>query len=150
MCFIKRRNAVLICFICYCCLMLWLLFIRYRSVEITDYWHQVSTRINLVPFSSISSMIRTLFENRRLDVLDVVIYNLGGNIIMLIPLGFFPPLLWAKVRSFPRTMALCTIIMTTVEVTQLVTLRGFCELDDVILNLTGAAIGYSLSKKYER
>lgn len=126
--------------------MLWLLFIRSRNVEIVDYWAQISTRINLIPFSSIGSMLSTLRENPRWDVLWVVVYNLGGNIGMFIPLGFFLPALWDKQRRFWRCMGTVVLVMTAVEFTQLFTLRGFCETDDVLLNVLGAAIGYGIWK----
>lgn len=146
----KSQKLLKISFSAYAVLMLWLLFIRYRGVAVTDYWAQVAGRINLIPFSASLSMLRTLWQNPRLDVLWVVIYNLGGNIIMFVPLGFFLPALWEKFRKFPRCMGAVAIIMTCVELTQLLTLRGFCEIDDVLLNLIGGAIGYGIYKKAER
>lgn len=137
-------------FICYCAVMLWLLFIRFRSVTVTDYWAQVAARVNLIPFSSIGSMLNTLREYPRLDVLWVVIYNLGGNIVMLVPLGFFLPSLWEKFRKFRTTLAAAAVIMSTVELTQLLTLRGFCEIDDLLLNLLGAAIGFGFWKLWQK
>ena len=68
----------------YILLMLWLLFIRYRGVEVTDYWGQLPGRVNLIPFSSIGSMLRTLWYNPYPAVLWTVVYNIGGNIIMFV------------------------------------------------------------------
>ena len=142
--FVNRRRVMALCFVCYCAVMLWLLFIRYRSIEVTDYWGQVSTRINLIPFSSMGSMLMTLKENPRWDVLWVVIYNLGGNIIMFLPLGFLLPELWQRFRRFMSCVGMVALIMTCVELVQLFTLRGFCEVDDVMLNVLGGAIGWGL------
>lgn len=144
--FLQRRNTLRFFFLCYCGLMLWLLLIRSRNVVLTDYWAQVSGRINLVPFSSIGSMLSTLRANPRWDVLWVVVYNLGGNIGMFIPLGFLLPALWERQRRFSGCMSTVTVIMTVVEFVQLLTLRGFCETDDVILNVLGAAVGYGFWK----
>ena len=143
---LKSKPFLKICFIAYCALMLWLLFIRYRQIAITDYWSPLSGRINLIPLSSIGSMVRTLMENLRFDVLWVVIYNLGGNILMFVPLGFLLPSLWPRQRRFLRCMGTVALIMTAVELTQLFTLRGFCEIDDVILNVLGGAIGFCIRK----
>lgn len=145
-----KRNLLKTAFAAYVILMLWLLFIRARGVPAEDYWPQVAGRMNLAPFSSIGSMLRTLREYPRPDVLWVVIYNLGGNIIMFVPLGFFLPALWKKFRGFWRCMGAVALVMTAVEVTQLLTLRGFCEIDDVMLNLLGAAIGFGVHKFFER
>lgn len=134
-------------FAAYILVMLWLLFIRWRGVVVEDYWTQLLDRVNLIPFSSIGSMLRTLRYNPRPDVLWVVVYNLGGNIVMFVPLGFFLRALFPRLRSFGNCMGAVALIMTAVELTQLVTLRGFCEVDDLLLNLLGAAIGWAIAKK---
>ena len=142
----RSRKFPAFLFVCYAAVMLWLLFVRYRSVEITDYWTQIASRINLIPFSSIGSMLATLRDNPRWDVLGVVVYNLGGNVVMFIPLGFLLPWLWPRMRSFPRTAGAVMGIMSCVELAQLFSLRGFCEIDDVMLNILGGAIGYGFWK----
>ena len=65
---------------------------------------------------------------------------------MFVPLGFFLRSLTEKCRSFLRCMGTVAVIMTTVELCQLFTLRGFCEVDDLLLNLLGAAIGWRIAK----
>ena len=71
--------------------------------------------------------------------------NIGGNIVMFVPLGFFLRALFPKCRRFLNCMGTVAVIMTTVELCQLFTLRGFCEIDDLMLNLMGAAIGWCLA-----
>ena len=127
--------------------MLWLLFIRWRGVEVTDYRAQLAGRVNLIPFSSMGSMLKTLMRHPYPAVLRTVVYNIGGNIAMFVPLGFFLRTLVEKYRRFWRCMATVAAIMSAVELCQLLTLRGFCEVDDLILNLLGAAIGWWIAKK---
>ena len=134
-------------FAAYILLMLWLLFIRFRGVELTDYRAQLPGRINLIPFSSMGSMLRALWHNPYPAVLWTVVYNIGGNILMFVPLGFFLRVLFPKCRRFLRCMGTVVLIMSTVELCQLLTLRGFCEVDDVLLNVAGAAIGWWIAKK---
>ena len=134
-------------FAAYILLMLWLLFIRFRGVELTDYWSQLPGRINLIPFSSMGSMLRALWHNPYPAVLWTVVYNIGGNILMFVPLGFFLRVLFPKCHRFLRCMGTVVLIMSTVELCQLLTLRGFCEVDDVLLNVAGAAIGWWIAKK---
>ena len=112
-----------------------------------DYWAQLPGRVNLVPFSSMGSMLRTLRRNPTPAVLWTVVYNIGGNIIMFVPLGFFLRALFPGCRRFWRCMGAVAVIMTAVELVQLLTLRGFCEVDDLMLNLAGAAIGFWIAKK---
>ena len=137
-----KRKLFQAVFSVYILLMLWLLFIRHRGIPAEDYWMQLSARINLVPFSSMGSMLRALWHNPYPDVLWTVVYNIGGNIVMFVPLGFFLRVLFPKCRSFLRCMGTVALIMSTVELCQLFTLRGFCEVDDVMLNVLGAAIGW--------
>ena len=141
-----KRKFLWAGFAAYILLMLWLLFIRWRSVEITDYWAQLAGRVNFIPFSSMGSMLRTLWYNPYPAVLWTVVYNIGGNIIMFVPLGFFLRALVPKCRKFGRGMGTVAVIMTAVELCQLFTLRGFCEIDDLMLNLLGAAIGWTAAK----
>ena len=144
-----KRNIFRIGFAAYILLMLWLLFIRHRGIPAEDYWAQLSGRIDLVPFSSMGSMLRTLWRHPYPGVLWTVVYNIGGNIVMFVPLGFFLRALFPGCRSFWRCMAAVALIMSTVELCQLLTLRGFCETDDVILNVLGAAIGWLPANKME-
>ena len=141
-----KRKVLWAGFIAYILLMLWLLFIRWRGVEVTDYWTQLAGRVNLVPFASMGKMLRTLWYNPYPAVLWTVIYNIGGNIVMFVPLGFFLRALVPKCQGFRRCMGAVAVIMTAVELTQLFTLRGFCEIDDLMLNLLGAAIGWMVAK----
>jgi glycopeptide antibiotics resistance protein len=142
-----KRKLFQAGFAAYILLMLWLLFIRHRGIPAEDYWMQLSGRINLVPFSSMGSMLRALWHNPYPGVLWTVVYNIGGNIVMFVPLGFFLRVLFPKCRSFPGCMGTVALIMSTVELCQLFTLRGFCEVDDVMLNVLGAAIGWLCAAK---
>lgn len=142
-----KRKILWAGFSAYLLLMLWLLFVRLRGVTVTDYWAQLSGRVNLVPFSSMGRMLRTLWRYPYPGVLWTVIYNIGGNIVMFVPLGFFLRALVPNCRGFWRCMGTVALIMTAVELCQLLTLRGFCEVDDLILNLIGAVIGWWIAKK---
>ena len=137
-----KRKILRAGFAAYALVMLWLLFIRFRDVTVTEYWTQLLGRVNLLPFSSVGRMLRTLWYNPRPDVLWTVVYNIGGNIAMFMPLGFFLRALFPKCRRFWRCMGTVAVIMTAVELCQLFTLRGFCEVDDVMPNVLGAAIGW--------
>ena len=126
-------------FLVYAALMLWLLFDREGGVPGEDYWLQVQQNMNLEPFHTIKLFWNVLDreEYRRLAII-----NLGGNIGMFIPLGFFLPTLWKSLQKWWRTWLATLLIMLGVELIQLFTLRGSFDVDDLILNLVGAAMGY--------
>ena len=55
-------------------------------------------------------------------------------------------MIWAKLRKLWRTLLTTGLIITLVELIQLFTLVGSCDIDDLILNLLGAAMGYGIYK----
>jgi glycopeptide antibiotics resistance protein len=129
-------------FAAYALLMLWLLFFRHRGTAVTDYPAQVLEKFNLLPFSTIGYFLRRILQDPSSAVICDCIYNQGGNIAMFVPLGFFLRALVPCCRKFSRCMAAVLGIMICVELMQALTLRGFCETDDLILNLLGAAFGF--------
>jgi hypothetical protein len=71
--------------------------------------------------------------------------QLGGNILLGVPFGILLPVLAPGARGLLRVPALTALMMLLVELVQgaLVTGRAF-DIDDVILNTTGALLGYLL------
>ncbi|CAL9364415.1 VanZ family protein [Streptomyces pilosus] len=71
--------------------------------------------------------------------------QIGGNILLGVPFGVLAPVVAPRTRGFLRVLVLTAVVMLLVEVAQgfLVTGRAF-DIDDVILNTSGALIGYLL------
>ncbi|MDT9682836.1 VanZ family protein [Streptomyces sp. TRM76323] len=71
--------------------------------------------------------------------------QLGGNIALGVPFGLLLPVLAPRARGLLRVVAATAVVMTLVELVQgaLITGRAF-DVDDVILNSTGALLGYLL------
>ncbi|WP_329170641.1 VanZ family protein [Streptomyces sp. NBC_01685] len=69
----------------------------------------------------------------------------GGNILMGMPFGVLLPILVPRRLRMVRMTVLTVLVMAVVELTQgaLVAGRAF-DIDDVILNTTGALLGYAL------
>lgn len=128
----KQRRIWKILFVLYCAMMLWLLFDRTGYSEL---------RYNLIPFHTIRLFADLLShpQFRR----DAVI-NLGGNVIMFIPLGFLLPKVFPKLGGIIKILLTSAAVITLVELTQLFTLLGSCDTDDLILNVIGSAIGYGI------
>ncbi|MEV7420809.1 VanZ family protein [Streptomyces sp. NPDC089919] len=73
------------------------------------------------------------------------IRQLGGNLLLGVPLGVLLPVLVPPARGLLRVAVVTAVLMMLVELIQgaLVTGRAF-DVDDVILNTTGALLGYLL------
>ena len=151
----KRFWNILFCL--YGVLMLVLLFDRSSMAADAPYWQQVWSNINLLPFKTILSFLDVLL--RKAYYLEkwgsaltyagqarLAVVNLVGNIVMFVPLGFLLPKVSARQRKFWRAMATTALIILLVELAQLFSLRGICDVDDLILNVLGAAVGYGMYK----
>lgn len=71
--------------------------------------------------------------------------QLGGNIVLGIPFGVLLPVLVPRASGLLRVAALTALVMLLVELVQgtLITGRAF-DIDDVLLNTSGALLGYLL------
>ncbi|GHG28171.1 hypothetical protein GCM10017667_76560 [Streptomyces filamentosus] len=94
------------------------------------------THDNLTPGRSIEAYLS------RPAFVDTV-KQLGGNVLLGVPFGILLPLLSRRARGFLRVALLTAATMLFVELVQgaLVTGRAF-DVDDVLLNTTGALLGY--------
>ncbi|MDR0469302.1 MAG: VanZ family protein [Peptococcaceae bacterium] len=68
-----------------------------------------------------------------------------GNIGWFVPFGFLLPILLKK-ESFLKIMVMGFAFSFMIEVLQYIFRKGVAELDDLILNVLGAAVGYFLYK----
>lgn len=71
--------------------------------------------------------------------------QIGGNVLLGVPFGVLLPMLLPKARGALRVVVATAVVMVLVELVQgaLVEGRAF-DVDDVILNTTGALVGYLL------
>lgn len=111
------------------------------SIEL---WNQyISNSLNFIPFKTIIGYIsnfNSLLSTR------IIFFNLIGNIICLMPLAFFLPLLFLKQKDWKVFLATITLFVIIIEGLQFLTLSGSCDIDDIILNVVGAFILYQVLK----
>ncbi|MEU0334362.1 VanZ family protein [Streptomyces sp. NPDC006193] len=74
-----------------------------------------------------------------------VLRQVGGNVLLGVPFGVLVPVLAPRARGAFQVLGLTALVMLMVELVQgaLVTGRAF-DIDDVILNTTGALLGWLL------
>lgn len=97
-------------------------------------------RYNLIPFVE----IRRFWVYKKQLGLMAVVTNLFGNVIGFLPFGFILPVILDKMRSGWLIVLAGFGLSVTVEVIQLITKVGCFDVDDMILNTAGAALGYLL------
>ncbi len=92
--------------------------------------------VNLTPFATIRAMLTHGGTGQKL-------INLAGNLLIFVPLGAFPPLLWRKWRHLWAALGVSLGTSCLIEFCQLFLNRSM-DVDDVILNAAGGLLGYVL------
>jgi glycopeptide antibiotics resistance protein len=93
-------------------------------------------RANMIPFKTI-----LLFINSKLSMRDIM-GNLLGNILGFIPLGILVPMLFPFVATFRKLLLAAFGISMMFELLQLIFVLVSFDVDDLLLNTIGAALGY--------
>ncbi len=140
----KSKNKIYMLFFAYIIIMIYLLFIQRIGGNSTGtYFEQIAQNYNFTPFETISLFIAVL-KNSSSDgsLIAYSIINLVGNVVMFIPLGYFLPILFIRMRKFWSFFITELFIIVLIEGIQLVTLLGKCDIDDLLLNSVGASLGY--------
>lgn len=132
-----KRKLVWLLFALYSLLMLWLLFGQRMGAG-------GGIGINLQPFDTIRRFLWVLENSNSTGALRHAVVNLAGNVVMFVPLGFFLPAAFRCFRRFWSCGMVALGVILTVELLQLITQLGACDVDDLILNLVGALLGYGI------
>ncbi len=99
-------------------------------------WFGHLSSSNFVPFVHTIEMVKRVMDYGNYEALSLLI----GNIIMLIPLGFFLPRLFEKTKKFGWFSLSIFITTLLIETIQLATDTGFFDIDDIIFNTIGVLI----------
>ncbi|MBR3417000.1 MAG: VanZ family protein [Clostridia bacterium] len=131
------KRVVFILFFIYCAALAFVLFFPnlHRSPV-------AARRYNLIPFETVAGLISRLFEGTINP--DIVIRNIGVNILLFMPMGAFLPILFNKLGKLWKTVLVCFAAVVLAEAVQLIFILGSFDVDDIILNTSGAAIGYGI------
>lgn len=98
--------------------------------------------VSLQPFHT----IRNFFVHYRRTGSLSSLFNLLGNVAILLPLGVLLPLLFRPMRRFWVFLPFAALVAVGIEYLQWRTALGVADVDDSILNFLGAAVGYILTR----
>lgn len=144
----KESRWMRLTFGAYYAIMIYLLFLqRLGHAQVlweqkALYWQYVGESLNLLPSKTVAAYLAAMGHD--------ALINLGGNIVMFVPLGFFVPSRWESLHSFRKSMLACALMILAVELAQLFTLCGRGDIDDFLLNMLGAALGYGVFALWEK
>ena len=97
-------------------------------------------RINLLPLVH-------LFDYG--SILDVI-WNVVGNAVLFIPSGIVLPVIYKKLDCFWKVVAVGALISLCMEILQLPFPSRATDVDDLILNTLGVAVGYAIDAAFIR
>ena len=78
------------------------------------------------------------------------VINLGGNVIMFIPLGFLLPFVSDRAKGLKNCFVMTFVVILSVELLQFATLLGSFDIDDLLLNMIGIFMGWMAYIKIHR
>ena len=127
----KQRIICLIVFILYILIILYITILRFN-------FRYDERQLNLSLFTNLIRVFRKVGVGEFLRLFL-------GNIVWFVPFGFLLPIL-SKRKSLIFTTAIGLVFSFIIETIQFIFYKGVAELDDLILNVLGTAIGYALYK----
>ncbi len=143
----KRTSVFWVCvFVLYLLFLLFIVILKFRggTHDIVNNMaryqiqrQQGDINLNLIPFKQIAEFLGNAQYGHAM-------YNLLGNIVPFIPMGVLIPRAVQKCSSFRKAMFICLGVIVLIEIFQFFSLTGVCDIDDVILNMTGCLVGYAI------
>ena len=104
--------------------------------------HPMSESVTLLtPFATIRNAI-SWGDSGIIIKSRINFYALIANILLFMPAGYLLPKLFSRTRHWYITIPVGLFISAFIEVTQLLTKLGCFDVDDLIANTLGAALGY--------
>lgn len=99
-------------------------------------------QFNLIPFATIRDYLFT-HNDAVSNWTDVSILNLLANLFLFAPIGFLAPLVSRKPLHLKHVLILSLVVCVVIEFIQYFGSRS-ADIDDLILNVCGACLGYGL------
>ena len=103
---------------------------------------EVIAKINLIPFKTIFLFLTS--ANEHTLPFSAILINLLGNFIAFIPLALYLPMFFKNTKKFWFYILTVTLVVICIEAMQLLLNCGSCDIDDLILNILGAAASFPI------
>ena len=97
--------------------------------------------VNLIPFNFMIDLVEKVGSGNPMMVISGIV-NMVGNLVIFVPIGFFPALLFRK-ATLRRSLIVGLSMALLIEGSQYFIVRTV-DIDDVIINTVGAICGYAL------
>ncbi len=136
-----------VAFIIYLVVLARLIFFETKIDNVTYRYLQISRGISIKINFKISNWVPGISTWAIINSnqgLPFILQNLVGNIVGFIPMGLLIAILFVRARSYKMMAIIGCATSAFIETTQLLAVRGYFDVDDIILNTTGVVTGYFL------
>lgn len=131
------KSAAVIKILSVISFILYLLLLLFLTLYSDHYGRGIVHRsMNLIPFRTILLYLNTSINR------NIIVTNLLGNIAAFMPMGFLLPLVSGKLSGLIRTTLATAGASLLIEIAQYVIGAGAADIDDIILNALGGALGF--------
>lgn len=141
---ISKKFSIIL-FSIYILVLLYILFLSRSTTDISITYNEwLQKMYNFIPFRNLydfwTAPVKTV------DYCLIIIKNILGNIVLFLPFGFFLPVLFLKCTKFKVFFLITLLTLLIVELVQFLTMLGAFDINDIVLNLIGAIVGFLINK----
>lgn len=112
-----------------------------NNSEIKQY---LSENTNFIPFET----VRLFINGYKSGAVSFPVFfeNVLGNFFAFMPMAFFLPVIFKRTKKFRDFLIVVSFTVICIEILQLVFLSGSGDIDDFLLNVSGAVVAYGIFK----
>lgn len=139
------KKVITILFILYISVLFLILYGGRRGnlFEIGMFSKEHLEMVNYIPFATIISFFERASEGS--INMNIVVRNMAANLLMFIPMGMALPVLFEKTfDKLWKMVVFMLVLVLMIEVIQFITFYGSADIDDLVLNVLSAMIGYGI------
>ena len=141
----KSTNILHVLGIVYGLGLFYLLFLyRAGSDYAWTYSEYLLAMSNFIPLKSVYVLLTTPVISASLILRFVI--NFVGNILLFIPWGILLPLCFNRLQSFKKFVVITCTAVLLIETIQLFAMLGSFDIEDILLNVSGACIGFGVHR----
>ena len=116
----------------------------HSQIPIEEYFFEYG---NFMPFGTLIRYIRYVYIRKNAESFFLALANIGGNLILFLPMGIFLPCLFKDLRDWKRSLCLISFLIFSSEFLQGFFRIGVPDVDDFLMNILGAWMGFSMTKR---
>ncbi len=145
----RKKNIMKVVFLIYMIFLFLVVAVKFTGNNLStvvERWNIISSakeagerNLNLKPLTTIRPYLKH-FDKSYASM------NILANLLLFVPVGFLIPIAYPERKRFLKTMSVCLAITVFIEIFQYITCLGFCDIDDVILNMAGSIAGFIVYK----